>query len=64
MGPIRYWSINVDLNPGLHHRGICGSGAPRLEDPNEEPPITLGYLPRLFCICADSMCAYAAPDYP
>jgi hypothetical protein len=64
VGSMGYWFINVDLNPGFHHRAICGSGAPRLEDRNEEPPITLVCLPRLFRICADSMCAYAAPNHP
>jgi hypothetical protein len=64
VGSICYRPINVGLNPGFHHCGICGSGAPRLEDSNEEPPITLGCLPRLFRICADSMCSYAAPNHP
>jgi hypothetical protein len=64
VGSMGYWFINVDLDSGFHLRAICGSGAPRLEDRNEEPPITLVCLPRLFRICADSMCAYAAPNRP
>jgi hypothetical protein len=64
VGSMGYWFIHVDLNPGFHHRAICGSGAPRLEDRNEEPPITLGCLPHLFRICADGMCPDAAPNHP